>query len=618
MSILEKIKSPKDLKSLDIKEIDDLALEIREKLIETVSKNGGHLAPNLGVVELTIALHKIFDTPTDKFVWDVGHQGYVHKILTGRANFFKTVREKDGCIGFLSKKESEYDAFGAGHAGTAISAAVGMAAARDLKGTNEKVVAIVGDGSLNCGLSLEGLNNVSEATKDIIIILNDNKMSISGNVGAIPKYLNKIIADSCYNTFKNFIKNNLDKFPSGKFIHSKITKFIEAVKSIILPGAFFEEMGLRYFGPVDGHNISDLLQTFENIKHLNEPCLIHVLTEKGKGYKHAENCPEKFHGLSSFDPKTGDLINTSKQETFSSAFGKSIVQLADKNDDIVAICAAMAKGTGLSDFAKKYEKRFFDVGIAEEHALVFAAGLAAQNITPIVAIYATFIQRSLDNIFHDICLQNLPVIICADRAGIVDDGPTHHGIHDVSFLRNMPNLAILQPKDETELKNMLFTAYNKKVPTIIRYPKGSSGNNFNEEDSPIEIDWGKAEVIQQGKQVAICAVGNEVKTAIEVGELLKLKGINPTIINIRFLKPFDNEILLHTSQTMPIITIEDCQVQGGLGSIVDELLINTKHKGVLHFGWGTDIVPHGSTNEIKKEYKLTSDSIAKEIKKILL
>jgi len=619
-NILSKVNSPSDLKKLSDNEKIELACDIRKYLIEIISNNGGHLAPNLGVVELTIALHSVFNAPSDKILWDVGHQGYVHKLLTGRKEIFKTLRQDDGCIGFLSRNESEYDAFGAGHAGTAISAALGFAAARDLKGENNKVISIVGDGSLNCGTSFEGLNNIADITDDMIIILNDNKMSISPNVGSMAKYLNRIISAKRYNSLKIMIRTILLKTPFiGNKITNKISKLEAATKSMFVPGVIFEELGIRYIGPVDGHNIAELTRILNVVKTFTQPVLIHVLTEKGRGYSHAEAAPEKFHGLSSFDPHTGDSISNSKIPTFSQGFGDALISLADEKDDVVAITAGMRAGTGMQEYSEKYPNRFYDVGIAEEHAVVFSAGLAAAGKRPIVAIYASFMQRALDYVMHDVCLQNLPVIFCLDRAGIVDDGPTHHGIHDLSFLKNLPNISILSPKDECELRNMLFAAYNHCAPVVIRYPRGNgSGEKFQKCDIP----WGKAEIIKKPskkskttseKEVAIWAVSKECDTALEVAKILEDEGAIVTIVNSRFIKPFDSKLLLSQSKKMKIITIENCQIDGGLGSIVDSILINTEHNGVSHFGWGDDIVPHGTICELRKKFNLTPEAIAKQL-----
>lgn len=617
-SSLEIVESPTDLKKLSHDEMEKLADDIRRYLVEVVSSTGGHLASNLGVVELTLALHYVFDSPKDQFVWDVGHQAYVHKLLTGRKEMFKTLRQDDGCLGFTSPQESEHDKFGAGHAGTAISAALGMAVARDLRGGDEKVLAVIGDGSLTCGTSLEGLNNVAENTKDMIIVLNDNKMSISENVGAMTKYLNSIISGRGYNRFKAFGKMMLKRIPHGDDIRRAISKFEEATKSLFVPGVIFEELGFRYIGPIDGHNLRELTRTFQAVRGFkkNRPVIVHVITEKGRGYEHAENSPEKFHGMSCFDPLTGKSMKDSQTlpVTFSSAFGKSTCELAGKHDDVCAVTAAMKCGTGLTDFASTYPSRFFDVGIAEEHALVFACGLASRGYRPIVAIYASFLQRALDYVYHDICLHNLPVVICCDRAGVVDDGPTHHGIYNLGFLKSVPNLSVLHPKNERELRDMMFASYEHAGPVVINYPKGSTGSGFDCKDPVRTIPWGKAEIVQEGDDIAIFAAGMEVNTAKQCAATLEKEvGLKATIVNVRFMKPFDSETLLKYADR-PIVTIEDNTLSGGLADTVDAVLANEKHERILHFGWGDEIIPHGTVSGIRKRNAMTSEAIYERIK----
>ena len=616
-NILEKIDSPENLKQLSPQERIQLAAEIRTELIEVISKNGGHLAPNMGAVELTIAIHTVFNAPLDKIVWDVGHQAYVHKLLTGRRELFKTLRQDGGCSGFLSRNESEYDVFGAGHAGTAISAALGMAAARDIRGGTENVVAIVGDGSLNCGISLEGLNNVSEITDNMIIVINDNKMSISPNVGAMARYLNRVISARPYNSFKAFARKIVRSIPLvGDDITHKIARLEEAAKSMFVPGVIFEELDLRYIGPVDGHNIEEMIRTFDVIKDFRKPTVIHVLTEKGRGYQPAESAPEKFHGLSPFDPDTGITNTASSDDTFSSLFGKALCELAGENDDIVAITAAMQAGTGLTEFAEKFPGRFYDVGIAEEHALVFAAGLATEGIRPVVAIYSTFLQRALDYLFHDIALQKLPVIICTDRSGIVDDGPTHHGINDLAFLLSVPGLIIMSPCNGCELRSMLYAAYDYKAPAIIRYPRGSAAlkavSDKNKSDKS-KITPGRAEIVRKGTDIAIWSAGRELATAIQVADILKKQKISAAVINSRFLKPFDSGLLIKQAGKMFIVTIEDCRINGGLGSVTDNILVNIQHNGIKHFGWNDEIIPHGTVSGIRRKYGMTPEIIADEI-----
>lgn len=616
--LLDRVNYPADLKGLSISELEQLAGEIRELLINTVAANGGHLAPSLGVVELTLALHYVFDTPKDKLVWDVGHQAYVHKIITGRKKYFNTLRQFKGCLGFLSRDESKYDAFGGGHAGTAISAAVGMAVARDRAGSDEHIVAIVGDGALGCGISLEGLNNVSSSCRGMVIVLNDNNMSISKNVGAISRNLSHLISGRSYNRFKAWAKMLLRKVPHGEDIRRGIRRLEEVTKGVFVPGMLFEELGIRYVGPIDGHRLEDLIVTLQGAKDFKHPVVIHAITEKGRGYSPAESAPEKYHGLSSFDPATGMSNGKKTPITFSEAFGQAMCDMCQKHSNISVITAGMASGTGLSNFAEKFPSNFHDVGIAEEHAVVFAAGLAASGCRPVVAIYATFMQRALDCIFHDVCLQNLPVIFCLDRAGIVEDGPTHHGIHDLSFLLNMPNLAILAPWNELELKSMLNSVYERKMPVVIRYPRGWSGCEYDSGAKAGTVEWGRAEVVREGSDVAIWAVNREVCTALKAAQFLKDKyGFEAKVVNTRFLLPFDTELLEACAGEMPVVTIEDCQIKGGLGAVVDEALINFEHKGVTHFGWGQDIVPHGDIDMIRESVGLIPENIAAKVADLL-
>jgi 1-deoxy-D-xylulose-5-phosphate synthase len=616
MNKLKTITSPQDLKKLPQLELNDLASEIRELLLETVAANGGHLAPNLGVVELTLALHYVFNAPDDKLVWDVGHQAYVHKILTGRQELFKTLRQFAGCSGFLSREESEFDTFGAGHAGTALSAAAGMATARDQRQSSEHVVAIVGDGSIGCGISLEALNNIKTSCKRLIIILNDNKMSISENVGAISRNLNHLIAGKRYNRFKKVTKKLVGKLPYSKNLLAFIRRLEEATKGIFVPGMLFEEFGIRYIGPIDGHDLDELISTMQGVKEFNTPVIIHAITEKGRGYSPAESAPEKFHGLGSFDPLTGEKTGNNPPTTFSQAFGNSMLELAATHPELKVISAGMTAGTGLTEFAEKYPKQFHDVGIAEEHAVVFAAGLAAAGSRPVVAIYATFIQRALDSIYHDVCLQNLPVIFCLDRAGIVEDGPTHHGLYDLPFMLTIPNLAILAPKNEVELTEMIKAAYDYNGPVVIRYPRGWSGDSSPDAEKS-RLEWGKSELVKAGNDVAIWSTGREINSALAVADiLLRDFKIKAKVINTRFLAPFDQNLLFECAEKMPIATIEDGIIQGGLGTIVDQLLINVKHHGTAHFGWEKQFISHGVTDKLREQHNFTVEKIAKAIAKL--
>ena len=613
-NILDNIASPNDLKQLSKAELTQAAGAIRKLLLNTIAANGGHLAPNLGAVELTLALHYVFNTPEDKLVWDVGHQAYVHKILTGRKETFKTLRQFNGCSGFLSREESEFDTFGAGHAGTALSAAAGMAAARDHDKTPEHVIAIVGDGSIGCGISLEALNNIKASCQRLIIVLNDNKMSISENVGAISRRLNRLIAGRRYNRFKRSLRKLVAKLPYSNKILPFISRVEESTKGIFVPGMLFEEFGIRYIGPIDGHDLDELISTLQGVKEFNTPVIIHTITEKGRGYSPAESAPEKFHGLGCFNPTTGEKIDDSPPATFSQTFGQTMIDLAQTDKKLVAVTAGMTAGTGLAEFATQFPEQFYDVGIAEEHAVVFAAGLAAAGYRPVVAIYATFIQRALDCIYHDVCLQNLPVIFCLDRAGIVEDGPTHHGLYDLPFMLSIPNLAVLNPKDELELEAMLNAAYDYNGPVAIRYPRGWSGTIT--EQSMNSIEWGKGELVKDGNDVAIWSTGREINTALAVAKiLLRDFKISAKLINTRFLTPFDQQLLFECAEKMPIVTIEDGVISGGLGTIIDEQLINIKHQGVKHFGWKREFIEHGAPEKLREQHNFTPEKIAKAIAK---
>lgn len=617
MSVLNKIEYPKDIRNKSISELQVLAGEIREKILEITSENGGHLASNLGVVELTIALHYAFKTPRDKIVWDVSHQCYTHKILTGRKESIKALRLVNGCCGFTSRNESVYDIFGAGHAGTAVSAALGLAVARDKFKKKHKIVAVLGDGSLTNGISLEGLNNVTNTTKDLVIILNDNKMSISENVGGLTRHLNNLIQKRGYNRFRNYVKNRIARIPEiGNRLVKWVDRIEEGIKSMFVPGAFFEELGIRYIGPIDGHNIANMIQTFSLIKEFDTPVVVHVITEKGRGFKPAELSPERFHGLGKFDPGTGEVIKEDNSSlTFSDAFGEAVINLGTKHKDVVAITAAMCSGTGLKRFAEKFPDRFFDVGIAEEHAVVFSAGMAADGLRPVFTVYATFLQRALSSVYHDICIQKLPVIICTDRTGIVDDGPTHHGIYDLSYLRVLPNISIIYPSTKEEMNLFLELAYESKSPVIIRYPKTSINGSY--EFHQEKYAWGKSLCLKEGTDVSIWAMGAEYQTAFKVAQLLEKEKISIEIINPLFIIPFDSDKLRQIAPAKLIVSIEDNTVVGGLSSIIDEILINTEHKKVLHFGWGSEVIPHGTVKGIKKSFGFTPENIAFEINKFL-
>ena len=606
--ILENVNYPEDLKSLRKEQKEILAQEIREKILDIVSENGGHLASNLGVVELTIALHSIFNTPIDKIVWDVGHQTYVHKILTGRKNKLNTLRKFGGIAGFPKTNESIYDNFNTGHSSTSISVALGMARARDIKGENNKILAVIGDGALTGGMALEALNDVGSSNTNMIVVLNDNEMSISKNVGGISMMLSKLRTKSTYVNMNIKGKTTISKIP---FVGKKIVKFVQkckrGIKQLVIPKMYFEDIGFRYLGPVDGHNIEKLEDIFKICKEQSGPILVHVLTKKGKGYKPAEDVPDKFHSTSKFNKETGEKISKGNKD-YSKVFGDTLVKLAKNNSKIVAITASMKDGTGLTEFAKKYPKRFFDVGIAEQHAVGMAAGMAKAGLIPVVPLYSSFIQRAYDQLIHDVALQNLPVIICADRAGIVgNDGETHQGLLDMSFTNTIPNFNIMAPKDFKELEKMLEFAINLKKPVLIRYPRGGEEKDFNKCS---DIKLGKAEIIQKGNDLTIVSIGKMVSRATEVAELLKKEGITTTIINSRFLKPFDEKTLLENINRS-IITIEDGTIIGGLGAKVEEVLaennINSKLEKIAY----PDVfIKHGSVAELEKEYKMDSISIA--------
>ena len=616
-SILKKINGPEDLKKLNVSEKQVLAEEIRKEILEVVSKNGGHLASNLGVVELTIALHSVFNTPDDKIIWDVGHQCYTHKILTGRKEQFSTLRKLNGIAGFPKVCESEYDTFNTGHSSTSISVATGMARAKKLMGDDQtKVIAVIGDGSMTGGMALEALNDAGSSKTNIIVILNDNEMSISKNVGGIPLFLSKLRGRKFYSKSNERVKKFMLQVPVIGNPTVKIVKKIkDAIKQILLPNMFFEDIGFTYLGPVDGHNIDKLESILETSKKISGPVLVHVITKKGKGYKFAEETPENFHGVSSFDLKTGEKIKKSGKD-YSKVFGEKLVELAEKNEKIVAVTAAMKDGTGLKSFSEKFPDRFFDVGIAEQHAIGMIAGMAKEGLKPVLAIYSSFLQRGYDQLVHDIALQKLPVVICIDRAGIVgNDGETHHGIFDLSFLSSIPNLTVMAPKDFEELKNMLEFAVNFNGPILIRYPRGGENHKFTRK---LSIKLGKAELIRQGKDITIIGIGKTVGKAVEVAELLKKQNINSEVINARFLKPLDEKFIVKSiKKTGRVATIEDNTLKGGLGSSVIELVnkFNLQNIKVETFGYDDCFVPHGGTEELEKIYKQDVESIANQLAK---
>jgi 1-deoxy-D-xylulose-5-phosphate synthase len=627
MTLLDKINSPSDLKKISSVHLPELCGEIREEIIKIVSETGGHLASNLGVVELTVALHYVFNMPEDKIIWDVGHQCYTHKLITGRREKFSTLRQWKGISGFPKREESPYDVFDTGHSGTSISAALGMAEGMRLLNKKAKTLAVIGDGSLTNGMAFEALNHAGSLKRDMIVVLNDNKMSISPNVGAFSGYLNRIITGKFYQKAREQLQFFIKSVPGlGTYMLKFAVKIEEAVKSIIVPGVMFEELGFKYVGPIRGHNLNDLIATFKAVKSLKGPFLVHVVTKKGKGFSPAEKDSPKYHSASPFDLVEGKIVNNgdSGEETFSSVFGRKIVKLAQDNNKIVAITAAMPDGVNLIEFAEKFPDRFYDVGIAEEHAVTMAAGMAAQGLIPIVAIYSTFMQRAYDQILHDICLQNLGVILMMDRAGIVGpDGPTHHGLFDISFLRNIPNLAILAPKDAEELRDMMEWALSYKKPAAIRYPKGKIPDKKLFSDYKTSaIKLGQAEVVREGNDLAILTVGLFVYTAFNIAEKLSKDGINSAVINMRFVKPIDKKLILKLIQEKNIknfITLEEGAVIGGLGSAVLEMVsdMNLKDIRIKRLGLPDEFIEHGQKKIILDEYSLNEDKLYKIIKEFM-
>ncbi len=573
MEILPKIKSPKDLAGLSLKEIETLADELRDKIVTVVASNGGHLSPNLGAVELTIALHRVFDFSRDKIIWDVGHQCYSHKLITGRYDRFDTLRREGGISGFPSRDESPYDHFNTGHAGTSISAALGMATARDLKGEDYKVVAFIGDGAMSSGLALEGLNNAGAQKTDLTVILNDNEMSIDENVGALSTHLNRIISGEWYNSIKDEVGELLSGIPGiGEQVKSLASRIDHAVKGMFVPGKLFEDLGFKYYGPVDGHNLPVLLETLDNVKKLKGPRIIHVVTRKGKGYVHAEEKSDSFHGTPPFIISTGKKKSATKA-TYTSIFGKTMVELAENDEKILAITAAMRDGTGLVEFAEKYPERAFDVGIAEQHAVTMAAGMATEGFKPVVAIYSSFLQRSFDQILHDVCIMNLPVTFAIDRAGIVgDDGLSHQGVFDISYLRQIPNMTVMAPKDENELRHMIHTAVNLGSPCAVRYPRGIAVG-VPLEQTYKTLKTGKAELIREGNDLLICAIGDRVHEADKAAARLEREGYSVAVINARFIKPMDADLIASWARRCRrVLTVEENALMGGFGSAVFEEL----------------------------------------------
>jgi 1-deoxy-D-xylulose-5-phosphate synthase len=620
--ILNSIESPQALKLLSLKELGQLAAELREEIISTCSINGGHLAPSLGVVELTLALHRVFDSPRDKIVWDVGHQAYAHKLLTGRRERFKTLRTLGGISGFPKRAESPHDAFDVGHSSTSISAALGLAVGRDLKKAGNKVVAVIGDGSMTGGIAYEGLNHAGHLNRDLVVILNDNEMSIAENVGAISSLLSRTIT----NEFVHKVRKSMELFLAGldgSFGRSMLhiaKRAEESLKGLFTPGMLFEAFGFEYVGPIDGHNIELLIETLEKVKRFDDAVLIHVITKKGKGYQPAEANPALFHGVGPFDVTSGKVIKgKGGAASYTAVFGDTVRKIASEDDRIVALTAAMPDGTGLATFAREFPERFFDVGIAEQHGVTFAAGLAADGFIPVFAIYSSFLQRAYDEVFHDVCLQNLPVIFAIDRAGVVgSDGPTHHGVFDLSYLRHLPNMTLMAPKDENELQHMLLTAVGCNGPAAIRYPRGNGyGVPLDQVLRPLAI--GKGEQLREGKDGAILAVGAMVYPALEAAKILAEAGISLTVVNARFIKPLDRELILSlAADTGRLITIEENALQGGFGTAVLELLETegVYDTAVTRLGYPDRYIEQGEQPELRASHGLDPQGIATSIRRI--
>ncbi|MBF0517725.1 MAG: 1-deoxy-D-xylulose-5-phosphate synthase [Nitrospirae bacterium] len=613
---LKDIKSPNDIKQLDLYELEELAQEIRDTIINRVSVNGGHLASSLGVIELTLAMHYVFKSPIDKIVWDVGHQCYPHKLLTGRYDTFHTLRQYGGISGFPRRGESHHDAFGTGHSSTSISAALGIAQGRDLTAKSFKVIAVIGDGAMTGGLAFEGLNHAGHLKKDLIVVLNDNEMSISKNVGALSSYLTKIMAGDLYKKLKKETKNIIEIIPKVGGHFSKLAQKTEdTFKYFLLPGMLFEELGFSYTGPIDGHDTAKLIDTFECVKNSSTPILIHIVTTKGKGYEFSEKNPASFHGVGPFELDTGELRTCPDRPSFSTVFGQHLTEAAERDPRIVAITAAMKEGTGLREFSRRFPERFYDVGIAEPHAVTFAAGMATQGLRPVVAIYSTFLQRAYDEIIHDVCLQNLPVVFAVDRAGIVgEDGPTHHGTYDISFLRHIPNLTIMSPKNSIEMKEMLRLAIAHDGPSVVRYSRGCMAEEIAESKTPVEM--GKAEVVEEGTDIAILAVGGCVLPALAAAQRLIEEGISAMVVNVRFIKPLDTAAIDEIAGSIgKIVTVEENVLAGGFGSSVleylncDEASVAAKAAAVKIVALPDRFIEHGSQPLLRHLYALDDDGI---------
>jgi 1-deoxy-D-xylulose-5-phosphate synthase len=623
VNFLAQIDSPQDLKKLDRSDLPELAKEIRDMIIRTVSKTGGHLAPSLGVVELTIALHYVFDSPTDKIIWDVGHQAYAHKILTGRKDRFHTIRQYRGLSGFTRMSESPHDAFSTGHASTSISAALGMACGKELKNDTAKIIAVIGDGSMTGGLAYEGLNQAGDLRKDLIVVLNDNEMSIAKNVGVLSSFLSRKLSAKHFVAVREELKDFFKSLPRfGDDVYNLAKRSEESFKAFVTPGMLFEAFNFNYFGPIKGHRLDHLIDTLENVKEMHKPILFHVLTKKGKGYPPAEINPTYFHGVGSFEIKTGNgVCSEDNLPSYTEVFGSTLTRLAEKNDRIVAVTAAMPEGTGLAAFSEAFPDRFFDVGIAEQHAVTFAAGLATEGFRPVVAIYSTFLQRAYDQILHDVCLECHPVVFALDRGGIVgEDGPTHHGLFDLCYLRTMPNMVVMAPKDENELQHMLKTAVQHPGPIALRYPRGC-GFGVPLTGQPQSVSVGKAEVLISGSDLVFFAIGSTVIPTLEAAHRLLNKGISSTVVNARFIKPLDEDLIVSMAQKIPhIVTVEENVVDGGFGGAVVECLADqgVAVKRILRLGVRDMFVPHGSQKVLRKKHGLDVDGIEKAAAGMLL
>ncbi len=621
---IERVNYPADIKNLTIEELSQLAGEIREEITNTVSMNGGHLASSLGTVELTIALHYVFDTPNDKIIWDVGHQSYAHKILTGRKDKFKTLRQFNGLSGFLKRDESEYDVFGAGHSSTSISAALGVKEALKICGNDaSKVVAVIGDGSLTAGLAFEGLDQAGHLRRNLIVVVNDNGMSIYPNVGALSNFLSRKLTSSRFARMRKSIKDFILSLPKrfGDPLYKVAQRTEVSFKSFVTPGILFEGLGFQYIGPIKGHNLQELIETFNNVKNWDGAVLVHVKTQKGKGYEYAEKDPVFWHGVGPFDRKTGRVLSKNNSApTYTKVFSDAVIALAENDKKIVAITAAMPDGTGLEEFAKRFPGRFYDVGIAEQHGITFAAGLATEGLKPIAAIYSTFLQRAFDQVIHDVCLQNLGVTIVMDRAGIVgQDGPTHHGAFDISYLRMIPNITLMSPKDEEELRHMLFTAVNLGRPCAVRYPRGN-GLGVRLSDTFRSLPIGSGEILETGNDVAIIAIGDMVMPSLIARNILLSYGISATVANARFIKPLDEQMLTDLAARFEVIvTVENNVLAGGFGSAIMEFLNNKQmnRNRFITIGIPDIFVPHGDQNKLKEIYDLYPEGIAKKIRALM-